>query len=85
LIKLQDIAILIAHSRLSPVNIHIFMPAFLKASIVKSTPSYILSSTAVTPNSIKSYSKIFCSSSILFSLFSFICSASSNYFAQLKN
>jgi len=64
----HDIAILIAVSTLSPVNTHTLIPAFLNASIVVSTSSYNLSSIAVVPTNIKSYSIILYNSSICFSL-----------------
>lgn len=53
---MQDIAILIAVSILSPVNIHIFNPAYLKQKIVSSTLSCNLSSIPVIPKIVKSVS-----------------------------
>jgi hypothetical protein len=66
-------AIQVAVSTLSPVNIHILMPAPLSISIVSPTSSYNLSSTPVTPNSSISFSKSLIASatnySLLFRLF----------------
>ena len=50
LISLHDSAMFSAVSSLSPVNIHILIPAFYKSEIVYGTSSYSLSSTAVPPS-----------------------------------
>lgn len=50
------IAIEVAVSTLSPVNIQIYMPADFRSSIVRCTFSYNLSSTPVTPKNSKSLS-----------------------------
>jgi len=49
-LKPAAIAIHLAVSTLSPVNIQILIPAYLRLSIVSLTLSYNLSSTPVTPN-----------------------------------
>jgi hypothetical protein len=48
---------LIAVSILSPVNTHSLMPAFLINDIVSATSSYNLSSIAVAPIKLNSFSK----------------------------
>jgi hypothetical protein len=45
-----DIAIHYAVSTLSPVNIHIFIPALRNVSIVGAISSYSISSTPVIPS-----------------------------------
>jgi hypothetical protein len=47
---------LIAVSCLSPVNTHTLMLAFLRAEMVSGTPSCNLSSIAVAPNNVMSFS-----------------------------
>ena len=49
-IILQDLPIFSAVSSLSPVSIHIFIPAYYNELIVYGTSSYNLSSTAVAPS-----------------------------------
>lgn len=56
--KLVEMAIHCAVSTLSPVNIHIYIPAFLNASMVGWISSWSISSTPVIPNNSISYSKI---------------------------
>lgn len=54
--RLQDLPIFSAVSNLSPVNIQTLIFAFKKSAKVSGTSSYNLSSTAVAPISVKSFS-----------------------------
>ena len=54
--NLHDLAMLIAVSGLSPVSIHMRIPAASRTSIVSSTPSCSRSSMPVTPMRVRSFS-----------------------------
>ena len=74
--SLVEKPILIAVSILSPVNTHSLMPAALINSITSATSSYNLSSMAVEPSKVKSFSI----NSPIFSIFYYLSTTDASAF-----